>query len=395
MSALFGNKNIKDIFFGNKAVTAIYRGSTLIWERIKKILLGWYDTNAYCFEFIPDHDIILSDVTVLGTNEFYSTAGKLRIINECGLCVVYKDGCGVQENVTIYSLTGNLKTFSSLGTITLYANNKYYISFRGNNDGMYIAKYQGLTGNYKSFSNLDNWQGIYSGAATHRCNGSATTFEEICQKQSNCYFIWRGQLNNPGSMVPNDNGTTNPYTFLLNRDMSKVKHVFTDNEFNNVPVGSYNDDMARYAYIFYIMGTTEGDEFIMNTNYWNQGFNIGGTTVFNNNQNKIYKLTGNMGANHITSMTPITNEPTTRNLGDVYYKENVSWSSGPSGRAVVAWNGSSWEYATNTSMEWTEDSHYNATNYCTKIDDWRATNFNQTSIQSGDKFYLQINGGEI
>ena len=82
MSALFGNKNIKDIFFGNKAVTAIYRGSTLVWQRIKKILIGWYDTNNYCFEYIPDHDITLSDVTVLGTNEFYSTAGKLRIINE-------------------------------------------------------------------------------------------------------------------------------------------------------------------------------------------------------------------------------------------------------------------------------------------------------------------------
>ena len=33
MSALFGNKNIKDIFFGNKAVTAIYRGSTLVWKK--------------------------------------------------------------------------------------------------------------------------------------------------------------------------------------------------------------------------------------------------------------------------------------------------------------------------------------------------------------------------
>ena len=392
MSITFNSKNPGSIFFGNKAIAAIYRGSTLVWQKIKKILIGWYDTNDYCFEYIPDHDIILTDVTVLGTNEFYSNAGKLRIINECGLCIVYKDGCGVQENVTIYSLTGNLKTFSSLSSVTLFANNKYYISFRGNYDGMYIAKYQGLTGNYKSFSNLENWNtDTYSAL---KCDGSATTFEEICQKTSDSYFIWRGESLGDG-MVPTDNGTTNPYTFLLNRDMSKVKHVFTDNEFSNIPVGSYNDDMARYAYIFYIMGTQENDEFIMHTNYWNQGFNIGGTTVFNNNRNKIYKLTGSMGANHITSMTPITNEPTTHNLGDIYYKASVSWSSGPSGRAVVAWNGSSWEYATNTSMEWTEDSQYDATNYCTKIDDWRATNFNLASVQSGDKFYLRINGGEI
>ena len=393
MSALFGNKNIKDIFFGNKAITAIYRGSTLVWQRIKKILLGWYNTNNYCFEYIPDHDISLSDISTLG--QHYSTNGICRVINECGLCVVYKNGCGAQGDVTIYGLTGNLRTFSSLGTVTLFANNKYYISFRGSNDGMYAAKYQGLTGNYKSFGNLDNWQSTYSGASSHRCDGSATTFAEICQKQSNCYFIWRGKLDNPGSMVPMDDGTTNPYTFLLNRDMSKVKHVFTDAEFNNVPVGINNDDMARYAYIYYIMGATEGDEFIMNTNYWNQGFNIGGTTVFNNNQNKIYKLTGNMGKNHITSMTPITDEPTTREQGDIYYKASVSWSSGPSSRAVVAWNGTAWEYATSTGAEWTADSQYNATNYCTKIEDYRATDFNRASVQSGDKFYLRINGGEI
>lgn len=386
-----GNKGIADVLVGNRAVAAIYRGATLVWQKIKKILIGWYDTNNYCFEYTPDHDITLSDISVLG--QYYGTGGKCRVINECGLCIVYKDGCGVEGDVTIYGLTGNLRTFSSLGSVTLYANNKYYISFRGNNDGLYVAKYQGLTGNYKSFSNLDNWNtDTYSAL---KCDGSATTFEEICQKSSNNYFVWRGKLNNAGSMVPSDDGRTNPYAFLLNRDMSKIKHVFTDNEFSNVPVGSYNDDMARYAYIYYIMGTAEGDEFIMNTIHWNQGFNIGGTTIFNNNQNKIYKLTGVMGANHITSMTPVTDEPTTRYLGDVYYKGDVSWSSGPTGRAVVAWNGSAWEYATDYSREWTEDSQYNATNYCTKINDWRVTNFNQMSVQSGDKFYLRINGGEI
>ena len=175
-------------------------------------------------------------------------------------------------------------------------------------------------------------------------------------------------------MMPNEDGSQNTYPYFLKRDMSKIKHVFTDADFNNVPVGSYNDDIARYAYIYYIMGNNVGDEFIMNVNYWNRGFEIDPTETsqektkyFNNTQNKIYRTTWPFDHNKITSMTPIDNAPQNPQQWDLYYKSNVNSWDGISQRAVVTWDGSKWIIATGYTNEWSEQTDYNATNYMEKI----------------------------
>ena len=62
MSALFGNKNIKDIFFGNKAVTAIYRGSTLIWKKNTG-----YVKYHLKFEWSGNNDMALLETLIDGT----------------------------------------------------------------------------------------------------------------------------------------------------------------------------------------------------------------------------------------------------------------------------------------------------------------------------------------
>lgn len=392
MSITFNSKGPASVFFGSKAVAAIYRGATLVWQKITKLFKdSYYNTEAKLIEFVPSTDITLSSVSTLG--EWYNTNGRLRILNEVGLCVAYSASNGAEGDVTIYNKTGVLKTWSSLGSITLYAGNKYYISMRGENDGMYIPQYVGLTGNYKTFSNIQNINSVYSGAADHRCSGDATTFAEIQQKPVGTYFVWKGTAFT-NSMKPNESGVGNPYPYLLKRDMSRVKKVFIDDDFNNVP-GPYNDDMARYAYIYYVMGTTEGDEFAMNTSHWNQGFSVGGGTIFNNNQNKIYTLTGSMGVNRINSMTPVTEEPANKELFAIYYKDAVAWSSGPTGRAVVAWNGSAWEYATSWTSEWTADDNYDLTNYVEKANDSYAKDFNLVSVQTGDKYFARVNGSDI
>ncbi len=389
---MFNGANTEDLYFGDMSVDYVYYGNVLIWAKIKYLFKdGYYNTEAKLVEFVPSTDITLNSVSTLG--QWPNTNGRLRILNEVGLCVVYKDTNGTESDVTIYNKTGVLRTWTSLGTITLYAGNKYYISMRGENDGMYIPQYVGLTGNYKTFSNIQNVNSVYSGAADHRCSGEATTFAEIQQKSVSTYFVWKGPAFT-NSMKPNESGDGNPYPYLLKRDMSRVKKVFVDTDFSNVP-GPYNDDMARYAYIYYVMGTTEGDEFAMNTSHWNQGFSIGGETIFNNNQNKIYTLTGSMGVNHINSMTPVTEEPTNKEQWAIYYKAEGNWSSGPYERAVVAWNGGSWEYAKTWTAEWTADSNYDLTNYVEKANDSYAKDFNLVSVQNGDKYFARINGSDI
>ena len=392
---MFNGANTEDLYFGDMSVDYVYYGNVLVWAKIKNLFKdGYYNTTDKLFEFTPSTDITLDSVSTLG--EHYNTGCILRILNEVGLCVAYQNGNGAQSDVTIYNKTGVLKTWTSLGTITLYAGNKYYISMRGSNDGMYVPQYVGLTGNYKTFSNIQNVNSVYSGAANHRCSGEASTFDEITRKPVNTYFVWRGSpMTN--SMLPNQSGVDSPYPYLMKRNMSRVKRVFVDADFTNVPLGSYNDDMARYAYIYRVMGNTPGDEFAMNTNHWNQGFNIGGTQIFNDNKTKIYTLSSQMSLNRITSMNPITEEPplSTRVQWEIYYKAAVQWSSGPSERAVVVWDGNSWIYAQNWGAEWSADGTYDITNYIDTIYSNEAKDFNKVSVQSGDKYFARINGSDI
>lgn len=392
---MFNGANTEDLYFGDMSVDYVYYGNVLVWAKIQYLFKdGYYNTTDKLIEFIPSTDITLDSVSTLG--EHYSTGCILRILNEVGLCVAYQNGNGAQSDVTIYNKTGVLRTWTSLGTITLYAGNKYYISMRGSNDGMYVPQYVGLTGNYKSFSGITNVNSVYSGAPDHRCSGDASTFAEITQKPVNTYFVWRGSpmTNN---MKPTQSGVDSPYPYLMKRNMSRVKRVFVDDDFTNVRLGSYNDDMARYAYIYRVMGNTPGDEFAMNTNYWNQGFNIGGTQIFNDNKTKIYTLSSQMSLNRITSMNPITEEPplSTRVQWEIYYKAAVQWSSGPSERAVVVWDGNSWIYAQNWGAEWSADGTYDITNYIDTIYSNEAKDFNKVSVQSGDKYFARINGSDI
>ena len=66
-----------------------------------------------------------------------------------------------------------------------------------------------------------------------------------------------------------------------------------------------------------------------------------------------------------------------------------------SDRAVVAWNGSTWEIATDWTAEFSAGSSYNATNYCEKINDSYAKDFNNVSVTTGDKLYFRLNGNEV
>ena len=391
MSALFGNKNIKDILFGNKGVIAIYRGNKLVWQKIVKHLVTQY-LHDQCIEFIPTEDITLTDITFFSANNSSDTHAVFRVFNDVGLCIAYSSENGVQPNVTLYGCTGSVKTSTNtFGTPTLYAGQKYYINITGpNSDGMTGSKYEGLNANMKMFNNVSNINSVYSQDAwTHKCDGGASSFEEICQKGNGCYFIWKGSAL-PNNMKPNEGGENNPYPYLLNRDMSRVKYRFTDSDFN-----SLSDDMTRYAYVFYKMGSTPDDEFVMNTSHWNQGFNINGTTVLGNNQNHFYKLNWCMARNHITSMTPVDDEPTDKTDLDVYFKSaNSTWGN-ISGKAVVIWYQGQWQYATSWTEEFLIDSTYDATNYVTKIENSYAKDFNNVSVTTGDKLYYRINGVEI
>ena len=178
--------------------------------------------------------------------------------------------------------------------------------------------------------------------------------------------------------------------------MSRVTHIFTDSDFGNTG-GSFNDDIDRYAFMFYTMGTNNGDEFIMNVgDRYGAGFDAGnGTKVFTNCKHKIYTTKSPWDCNKIRSMTPVDDEPSNPSWYDIYYKSNANtWTGGINYRAVVIWVGH-WEVATNYEAIVNVDNTYNATNYCEMVNDIYAKDFNLVSVQNGDKYFARINGSDI
>ena len=397
MSLHVGKKGAADMYFGKKAVAAIYRGATLVWQKIRKLLVGGYGGGkSNCYEVIPSSNITLTDVSVMAVYDNYHDC-SIKIINECGLCIASSSSVSIQSGVTIYGFTGWLNTVSSLGTVTLFAGNKYYINTKKNGDNEWsLARYDGETRNYKSCGDVINNMTVTSSAGSRKCFGTCTTFDDIKRGEANSYFTWKGNsIGGVAQMQPTNSGSGNPYPYLLKRNMNRVVKVFTDADFNGMA-----DDIERFAYLFYTVGSTPSDEFIMNVGgTYGDGFKIvpnSDTKYFTNNAGKIYTLSNNISRNHVTSMTPIDMAaPANPELGDVYYKSaNYTWGN-ISARAVVAWTGGQWVIATDVSLEWSADSQYDVTNYCEMITDPYAKDFNNINVQSGDKFYIRLNNTEV
>lgn len=402
MSIAFNGKSMASLMFNGKLAAQIFFGAKLIWQKIQKLLeydFGGGQSN--CYEIVPTEDIPLSSISAFAKMNNTSDM-TVRIINECGLLIANSSQNGVASKADLYNLTGEdggfMNTVTSLGTVTLFKGNKYYINVQKNGTGRWnLARYQSETGNYKSYSNV-NQMWTVSGAGERKSYGLCTSFDDIKQAYVNGYFSW-GNTAMQNQMAPGQGSSDEPYPYLLKRDMSKVKYIFTDSDFNGL-----SDDIARYAYIYYKMGNTAGDEFIMNVgNGFGGGFAVtpGSQTknVFTNSQWKIYTSQWPIGSNHITSMTPVDDEPSEKHDFDLYYKSSAHTWGDISARAVVIWYENRWQIATGYTAEFQEDSTYTARNYCEQVqistNEWTARQFVKAQLQTGSKWYFKANNIEV
>lgn len=403
MSIAFNGKGMASLLFNGKLAAQIFFGAKLIWQKISKLLeYGYGGGQNNCYEIVPTEDIPLSSISVFA--QYNNTSDlRVRIINECGLLIADSSQNGVASKADLYNLTGDdggfMNTVSSLGTVTLFKGNKYYINVQKNGTGSWnFARYVGETGKYKSYQNV-NHMSLLSGSGERECFGVCSVFDDLKNIDVG-YFAWTGGAIGNG-VQPQQGSSNEPYPYLLKRNVSRIRHLFTDAEFNNVPVGQYNDDIARYAYIYYCMGNTIGDEFMMLTDYWNQGFMAdpnSQTRYFDNNRHKICTTKWPFDHNKITSMTPVDAEPQSPSQWDIYYKSDANAWTGSVGkkRAVVTWNGSEWIAAVNWSAEWDVDSQYDASNYCeVATQDYTARGFMTSSLETGSKWYFKANNIEV
>lgn len=406
----FGNKSIANMLFGNKQVKQIWYGTKLIWEKIRKVLLQDDSEKYICIEYIPETDVNIESVSVFIQQG--SAYAWTWILNGCGLCVARNSNGAGRESTTLYELTGELVTISSLGTPKLLAGRKYYIAYKNNQwenqSASNFSYYQGLTGNYKNFAVNGNvnvytqkdlqsipFIGDFYNLGVYNTSSKEFTPSDFYGSAcvSNVFFVWHGGDIN-GIAFSN---SRNP--MFTSHDMRKMRGMITDGMLN-----SCNNDMQRLALIYYIAGNVEGNEIGWGAQYnYPTGITVNGTQMFNDGVWTIYKTTGNIVKNRITSMTPLTDEPSNPEQFSIYYKGQTSSGWLDSGgnpitnEAVVAYTGSCWEIATSWTLEFTTqtDTLANSIDIVGGNDGNYAGNFNDATLNTDKKYYLRINGNEV
>lgn len=407
-SVTFGTKRFLDVLLGNRAVKQLWWGSHLIWERIGKLLALDDSDKMICIEYVPDTDVTISSFSIF--IEDGTVNGWSCILNSAGLCLVTKSGNGTAQE-TIYGLTARISTVTSLGNPKLLAGRKYYIGFKieqYNNDNTKFANYQGTSGNYKIF-NISNFSvgqtpdletipavGDIEHAGIFNTTTKELTVSSFYGSECNAQtiFVWKN------SSIQIQNALERNFATLTKYDLRKFRCLVTGDMLN-----SCSSDMQRLALIYYLIGNTSGNEIAWGPQYssYQNGLTVNGVTMFNDGLWTFYRANGNTTRNHITSMTPITTEPSNPEQFAIYYKGQTTSADGwldkdhnpITDEMVVAWTGEYWEFASHWNTEFDTVSNSNFSNIFEKYGDYNTDNFNQAALNTDKKYYLRINGNEV
>lgn len=406
-SVTYGTKGFLDVLLGNKQVKQLWLGDKLIWEKIRKLLVLDDSEKMICIEYVPAADVTVSSFSVF--IEDSTVNGWSCILNSAGLCLVTKSGNGNTEE-TIYSLTAETNTVTSIGDPKLLAGRKYYIGFKieqHNQNNTRFAYYQGTSGNYKIFNianvtttQTPDLQTIPAVGDIGHAGIFDTTTKELtvspfygsdCNAQT--LFVWKNTSFSTETLIP--------YMATLTKyDMRKFRCLVT-----NDMLSSCSSDMQRLALIYYLIGNTSGNEIAWGPQYgsYQNGITVNGVTMFNSGLWTFYRANSNTTKNHITSMTPITTEPSNPEQYAIYYKGQTTAADGwrdaqnnpITSEMVVAWTGSAWEFASNWAVEFDVVANSNFLNIFEKCGDYNTDNFNRAALYTDKKYYLRINGNEV
>ena len=406
-SVTFGTKRFLDVLLGNKAVKQLWWGSHLIWEKVGKLLALDDSDKMICIEYVPDSDVTVSSFSVF--IEDGTVNGWSCILNSAGLCLATKSGNGTSQE-TIYGLTARISTVTSVGDPKLLAGRKYYIGFKieqHNENNTTFAHYQGTSGNYKIF-NIANVRvaqtpdlqtvpavGDIAHAGIFDTSTKVLTVSPFYGSDCNAQtlFVWKNSGFSTETLIP--------YMATLTKyDMRKFRCLVT-----NDMLSSCSSDMQRLALVYYLIGNTSGNEIAWGPQYgvYKNGITVNGVTMFNDGLWTFYRANNNTTRNHITSMTPITTEPTNPEKFAIYYKGQTTAADGwkdnngnpITSEMVVAWTGEHWEFASNWQVEFDKVSNSNFSNIFEKYVDYNTENFNRAALSTDKKYYLRINGNEV
>lgn len=378
-----GNSAIANMYYGNTRIASVYYGSKLIWPTLN---LTFGDGPFIFIKYKPKNNETLNNATVFLNSG--RTNGWMFVVHESGFCVAISNTESF-ENKTLYNCSGYTAFSTNFNSPTLYKDNVYYFGFKTSqwdNNGNTFAYYSGKTGNYKKLTPDGNYQINNIDFSKNPYIGHLTSAEEFYGKlTNNSILLW----------------TDNDFNYGLcqsTRDNSKIRGAITDDLLNTCTTQA-----QKFALPYYLIGNKPGDEIVYlsyNSISWN------GHNEFTDGRGYVYKSTNNITGNHITSLTPVTEEPAQRNTFDIWYKAaGITWGADTdapySNEGVIYWDGSKWADAASWTVEFemskdSKNNPYTNQNITTVLKGPGTTEltFATTTLGVDKKFYLAVNGVE-
>lgn len=169
----------------------------VVWE-LKNSLVA--SNQTVVFEYIPSSDVTLTSIGIFTDSLDTNTTCNVAIYHESGLVVYKHNADTIDGSTTKCELQGKRRHIDGITNIVLKAGLKYYIQYTQETDSVhttiYPAYYDGSTGNYKVW---------YHGSVQNKQTVNMTNFNNywgllddssrIFGMETGDFFIWNGSQN--------------------------------------------------------------------------------------------------------------------------------------------------------------------------------------------------------
>lgn len=395
------------------------------------------ENDTVCIEYIPNIDIQLSNVAVFSADSETSDTVNFAVYHESGL-VVAKSNQASHNSTTKFGQSGN-RWLTAVSGVTLKKGLKYYIQFTNSGATIKSVAMDGWYGNYKQFyhSQAQN-KSVANINNARNWVGDVSTAPDILVLNTGDFFMWQSSdystgLTNGHIYMRSNVGTGMPYGGVIGNQQSPSQVTSSDitnllsksagssimwyiaNYIgmnsgtiwqipNNMPTETvdltgYDNGYPQVAHILYLFNQENVSRVICNGGYWMWGTGMGNTFSYKTDSDYM---------NMVTSDGPISTLPLDPVENGVYYTNEYGWEH----FAIWEYNEGTQTWGWNTSRNAQDTAALlidiisldNLLTYVGKptdlvSNDWDASyqsdGLRTTTVDTDQKYYLEINGTEV
>ena len=169
----------------------------VVWELMNSLVAS---NQTVVFEYIPSSDVTLTSIGIFTDSSDTNTTCNVAIYHESGLVVYKHNADTIDSTTTKYELQGKRRHIDGISNVVLKAGLKYYIQYTQETDSVhttiYPAYYDGSSGNYKVWyhGSVQNKQTVNM-ANFNNYWGLLDDSSRIFGMETGDFFIWNGSQN--------------------------------------------------------------------------------------------------------------------------------------------------------------------------------------------------------